>query len=482
MHAIAGFRDQPGRGVRLAITGLTANTTYHFRIVATNAGGESKGSDQTFTTLPNAPAVVTEAASSVTQTSATLNATVNPEGGNVTDCHFEYGTTNAYGSSAPCTPSPASETSPVAVSASLGILDLTANTAYHFRIVATNAGGESKGSDQTFTTLPNAPAVVTEAASSVTQTSATLNATVNPEGGNVTDCHFEYGTTNAYGSSAPCTPSPASETSPVAVSASLRILGLTANTTYHFRIVATNAGGESKGSDQTFETLPNAPAVNSIEPAEGPTAGGTEVKIKGAGFEPGSTVTIGSPATDVKVESKTEIKAKTAAGSGSPEVVVSDVGGSSSGGPKYTYVAPPAVVTKPASSVTQTTATLNATVNPEGGATTDCHFEYGTSVIYDKSAPCTPSTVSGTSPVEVSASLTGLTANTEYHFRISAANAGGTSGGSDRDVHDAAQRPGGRDQTGLFGHPDHGDAERDGQPRRRGNDRLPLRIWDLGHL
>ena len=214
MHAVAGFRDQPGRGVRLASLGLTANTTYHYRIVATNAGGESKGSDQTFTTLPNAPAVVTEAASSVTQTSATLNATVNPEGGNVTDCHFEYGTTNAYGSSAPCTPSPASETSPVAVSASLGILDLTANTAYHFRIVATNAGGESKGSDQTFTTLPNAPAVVTEAASSVTQTSATLNATVNPEGGNVTDCHFEYGTTNAYGSSAPCTPSPASETSP----------------------------------------------------------------------------------------------------------------------------------------------------------------------------------------------------------------------------------------------------------------------------
>ena len=61
----------------------------------------------------------------------------------------------------------------------------------------------------------------------------------------MTDCHFEYGTTNAYGSSAPCTPSPASETSPVAVSAS--ITGLTANTTYHYRIVATNAGGESKG-------------------------------------------------------------------------------------------------------------------------------------------------------------------------------------------------------------------------------------------
>ena len=50
---------------------LAANTTYHFRISATNAGGTSKGSDQTFKTLPNPPTVVTEAASSVTQTAAT---------------------------------------------------------------------------------------------------------------------------------------------------------------------------------------------------------------------------------------------------------------------------------------------------------------------------------------------------------------------------------------------------------------------------
>jgi outer membrane protein assembly factor BamB len=101
------------------------------------------------------------------------------------------------------------------------------------------------------------PTVVTKAATAIAQTTATLNATVNPNGGEVSECKLEYGTTNAYGSSASCSPSPASGTSPVAVSAS--IAGLSASTTYHFRIVATSAGGTSKGSDQAFTTLSVTP-------------------------------------------------------------------------------------------------------------------------------------------------------------------------------------------------------------------------------
>ena len=99
---------------------------------------------------------------------------------------------------------------------------LAANTAYHFRISATNEGGTSKGSDQTFKTLPNLPTVVTEAASAVTQTAASLNATVNPNGGEVSECKLEYGLTTSYGSSASCSSPPGSGESPVAVSASVR--------------------------------------------------------------------------------------------------------------------------------------------------------------------------------------------------------------------------------------------------------------------
>jgi phospholipase C len=99
---------------------------------------------------------------------------------------------------------------------------------------------------------PNAPSVTAGAVSARTSTSATLNATVNPNGGTVSDCHFEYGTTKAYGSSAPCAPGPGSGTAPVAVSASLQ--RLTPATTYHFSIVASNQGGTGADGLHTFKT------------------------------------------------------------------------------------------------------------------------------------------------------------------------------------------------------------------------------------
>jgi hypothetical protein len=200
----------------------------------------------------NPPTVATDPATSVKQTSAKLNATVNPEGSEVTACFFEYGTSPAYGSTAPCSSLPGSGRSAVPVSASLA--GLSPRTTYDFRIVATNAHGTSYGGEQSFTTLPSPPAVRTGAASEVEPSTATLNATVNPEGSTVTVCFFEYGTSVAYGSSVPCSSLPGSGTSPVAVAGA--IAALTANTTYHYRIVAGNGGGVSVGADASFKTAP----------------------------------------------------------------------------------------------------------------------------------------------------------------------------------------------------------------------------------
>jgi uncharacterized repeat protein (TIGR01451 family) len=201
-------------------------------------------------TVSSAPALETRAASSTTQSATTLNATVNPNGKPVSECKFEYGTTLSYGASVPCSKLPGSGTEPVEVSTAL--TGLAANTEYHFRISATNPGGTSKGSDLTFKMLPKPPAVETMAASPVAQTSASLNASVNPNGGVLSECELEYGTSTSYGASAPCAPSPGSGTSPVEVSAALT--GLAANTEYHFRISATGQGGTSKGADQAFRT------------------------------------------------------------------------------------------------------------------------------------------------------------------------------------------------------------------------------------
>jgi virginiamycin B lyase len=85
------------------------------------------------------------------------------------------------------------------------------------------------------------------------------------------------------------------------------------------------------------------PHVAGIEPAAGAAGGGNSVTIRGSGFHEGDTVTIGSQATSVKVMSEGEITATTSATTGGEEeVIVTDqTDGVSTGGPKYTYEAPP---------------------------------------------------------------------------------------------------------------------------------------------
>jgi hypothetical protein len=227
-----------------------------------SGAGEALGITVRASTLPEPLTVVTEPASAVTETEATLNGTVNPNGAEVSECNFEYGTSVAYGSTVPCTGSPGSGTTPVDVSTVLG--SLSPATTYHFRISATNTNGTETSEDATFTTLPEPPVVVTEPASGVIETGATLRGTVNGNGGEVTACRFEYGTTANYGSSVACSTMPGSSTSPVAVSA--EITGLSAETTYHYRIVATNAGGTGYGSDQTLTTALHV-TTKSLPPA-----------------------------------------------------------------------------------------------------------------------------------------------------------------------------------------------------------------------
>jgi hypothetical protein len=150
----------PGSGsgdvaVHADIAGLNAGSTYHFRIVASNAqaGGTATGADQAFTTL--GPAISGTTATDITDGAAILRAQVNP-GGHSTTYRFEYGADTSYGQTAP--PAPAaigSGSSPVPLAERIG--GLQPATTYHFRVVAISSDGADVGSDATFTTFGSSP-------------------------------------------------------------------------------------------------------------------------------------------------------------------------------------------------------------------------------------------------------------------------------------------------------------------------------------
>ncbi|MEK9135908.1 MAG: fibronectin type III domain-containing protein, partial [Bacteroidota bacterium] len=131
------------------LSGLSANTTYYYRVVGQNSAGTQRGTIVSFSTLAAgiAPTVTTGSPSNISTTSATLTGTVNPNGSS-TSVVFQYGTSTSYGNQATATQSPVTGSSAVSVSALL--TGLSSGTTYHYRVVATNSAGTSNGSDQTF--------------------------------------------------------------------------------------------------------------------------------------------------------------------------------------------------------------------------------------------------------------------------------------------------------------------------------------------
>jgi len=91
----------------------------------------------------------------------------------------------------------------------------------------------------------------------------------------------------------------------------------------------------------------------------------------------------------------------------------------------------PVVVTNPATNIGLTSATLNGSVTANLYPTT-VTFEWGTSTSYGSAVPATPGTVTGNSPVAVSANLTSLTQNVTYHYRCVGVSTAGTFYGADQ--------------------------------------------------
>jgi hypothetical protein len=195
------------------------------------------------------PTVITGAVTEKTITSAVLHGTVNSQG-SATSYVFEWGPTNAYGSSTPSHPL-GDGTKDISVQDK--IEGLLPGTTYHYRLSAGNKLGGTSGADRTFRTQGHPPpGAATGPASQVGLRKATLTGTVNPNGVS-TSYSFQYGLSETYGLQTATAVVPVG-TAPVGVSTQLS--GLAPGTVFHYRIVASHGPFVAYGSDATLVTLP----------------------------------------------------------------------------------------------------------------------------------------------------------------------------------------------------------------------------------
>ncbi len=252
-----------------AISGLSANTVYHYRIVASNASGSSQGIDRSFTTV-GAPAIsgLNATPEYISGESAKLGALVDPNGQSTT-YQFEYGTVSGTYPNVVPVPAGSAGSGYEPVLFNVNITGLTQGTTYYWRVSATNASGKVSSSQSSFLSSFH-PSFQINPVSEMTRTAVTLNATVK----NTSTYWFEYGTTTSYGLKTAVKSPGGSE-----VSISERIAFLKSNTLYHYRLVTENGAGTHASFDQTFTTATSATLA---------IKGGPELKV-GANLKAFST-------------------------------------------------------------------------------------------------------------------------------------------------------------------------------------------------
>jgi hypothetical protein len=210
---------------------------------------------------------LTLAATDVTATNATFNGTVSP-GGDATGYYFAWGQSTNYNNFTPTNylTNDLMESYAVAFATLPNDILLSPGTAYHFQLFATNALGASSGGDMTFTTPPLGPLAITLFATNITATSATLNASINPDG-DTNLFYFQWGLTTNLGNHTAAAYLTTNLNSPVSVSVTLS--NLLPNSNYYYEIVATSPAGSATGIELSFTTANPQPPIVSFAPNAG---------------------------------------------------------------------------------------------------------------------------------------------------------------------------------------------------------------------
>ena len=218
-------------------SGLTANTRYNFYTQTTNnSDGEGDGlSPIGFTTSGNAPVANSISVSNISRTSATLsiNASYDTNARN-SSTTYQYGTTTNYGSST-----------------GASMTGLSPNTTYYVRGRVTDNWNRTSGwTTNSFTTTGNAPSITSHGVQTYAQTTMTMKYSASYDTNDSLGSYkWDVGTSTSYGQTFSNTNS---------------LSGLSANTTYYYRLTVTSSRGRSSTATGSFKTDYPTQQVTSI--------------------------------------------------------------------------------------------------------------------------------------------------------------------------------------------------------------------------
>lgn len=219
----------------VVLSGLQANTTYHYQALSTNSyPPNAQSADFTFTTLPVPPVISNVQAGNIGDTSATITWNTNVG----SSSQVEYGTSTGYGQTTTLD-------STLVTAHSVNLTGLFVGTLYHYRVISSVAGSSTTSGDFTFTTTgtPAGPVISNVAAGNwAYATASTLKADITWTTNVPADTQVQYGLTPSYGSSSTLNPA-------LVTSHTVTLSGLSFNTTYHYRVRSASAGGTTYSND-----------------------------------------------------------------------------------------------------------------------------------------------------------------------------------------------------------------------------------------
>jgi hypothetical protein len=255
----------------------TAGTLY-----AASTEGETRSAVVALKVPAPGPLLVALSTEAVRGTHAKLTAALNAEGAE-TEYEFQYVDEATFQADKGHEFEHATHTPPQKLPASFTVTPIIAEikglkseTRYHFRVIAHNSHGSLHGEEEAselaeFETTPPVE-IDADYATEVTTDSATLNASLNPEGSPST-FHFEYLSMAAYqanlegglapfaGAGAVPVPDGSLGAGETAVAVTQTVGGLAPGVTYEFRVVGTNIGGSGASLAKALNTRPTGEAT-----------------------------------------------------------------------------------------------------------------------------------------------------------------------------------------------------------------------------